>query len=236
MATTTAKSATRANESKNAAAAAASVATTKSAAESRKSRIIVAGIPKPSESAKPDEKPEAAASPNTVQAGSPKRVDIESLTAALNKNGTAKLSEHATPIAQDEAPKTETPQAAPAPEAKPEPTAEERAAALQKEIEERTRQLQAALTDLARKKELNDHRTRFLKTLDELRAAEEQLNQEDEFSSNDVCKIAFQGKPDGYRWETIFSIGNADLQREFITFIRKKIRAKVDEIEAELIK
>lgn len=227
MATTTAKSATRANESKNAAAAAASVATTKSAAESRKSRIIVAGIPKPSESAKPAEKPEAAASPNTVQAGSPKRVDIESLTAALNKNGTAKLSEHATPIAQDEAP---------APEAKPEPTAEERAAALQREIEERTRQLQAALTDLARKKELNDHRTRFLKTLDELRAAEEQLNQEDEFSSNDVCKIAFQGKPDGYRWETIFSIGNADLQREFITFIRKKIRAKVDEIEAELIR
>lgn len=168
---TTAKSATRANERKNAAVAAASVATPKKAAA----------------------KPEAADSPNTVQA----------------------------------APALETP---------PAPTVEEHAAALQREIEERTRQLQAALTDLTRKKELNDHRTRFLKTLDDLAAAEEQLNQEDEFNSNDVCKIVFQGKPDGYRWETIFSIGNADLQREFITFIRKKIRAKVDEIEAELIK
>ena len=167
MATTTANSAKRANETKNAANTAASVAT-KNAAES-KSRIIVAGIPKPSE------------------------------------------------------------------KAKPEPTAEERAAALQKEIEERTKQLQAALTDLARKKELNDNRTKFLSTLENLAAAEEKLNNADEFGS-EPCKIAFQGKPDGYRWDTIFTIGNAELQKEFIKFIREKIRAKVDEIEAELIK
>lgn len=124
-----------------------------------------------------------------------------------------------------------------APAAQPrELTAEEKAAQLQKEIEERTKALKAALTDLEHKKVLNDHRTRFLQTLDHLTAAEEQLNSADDFDGNEPCKISFQGKPDGYRWENIFSIGNADLQREFITFIRAKIRAKVDEIEAELIK
>ena len=191
MATTTAKSATRATESKKAAAAAASVATSKSATASR---IIVAGIPKPSEKpeAKPAEKPQSAASANTVQA--------------------------AAPAAQPR-----------------ELTAEEKAAQLQKEIERKTAALQAALTELAHKKELNDHRTRFLKTLDQLQAAEAQLNETDDFEAP-KCKISFETKPDGYRWDTAFSIGNAELQKEFITFIRAKIRAKVEDIEAELIK
>ena len=189
MATTTAKSATRATESKN--AAAASVATSKSATASR---IIVAGIPKPSEKpeAKPAEKPQSAASANTVQASAP-AVQPRELTA------------------------------------------EEKAAQLQKEIERKTAALQAALTELAHKKELNDHRTRFLKTLDQLQAAEAQLNETDDFEAPS-CKICFETKPDGYRWDTAFSIGNAELQKEFITFIRAKIRAKVEDIEAELIK
>ena len=206
MATTTAKSANRANENKNAAAAAASVETKQSATSTTRKRaplserIVIAGVPRPAD--KPAEKPETVTSANTVQAA---------------------------------------PQPAPAQEAKPatkpaEPTAEERAAALQREIEERTKQLQAALTDLARKKELNDHRTKFLKTLDDLRASEEQLNKADDFDGNEPCKIAFQGKPDGYRWDNIFTIGNAELQKDFIKFIREKIRAKVEEIEAELIK
>ena len=123
-----------------------------------------------------------------------------------------------------------------APAAQPrELTAEEKAAQLQKEIERKTAALQAALTELAHKKELNDHRTRFLKTLDQLQAAEAQLNETDDFEAPS-CKICFETKPDGYRWDTAFSIGNAELQKEFITFIRAKIRAKVDEIEAELIK
>lgn len=180
---TTASRAKSANESKNAAAATASVATSKSATASR---IIVAGIPKPSE------KPQSATSANTVQAS--------------------------------------------APAAQPrELTAEEKAAQLQKEIERKTAALQAALTELAHKKELNDHRTRFLKTLDQLQAAEAQLNEADDFEAP-KCKISFETKPDGYRWDTAFSIGNAELQKEFITFIRAKIRAKVEDIEAELIK
>ena len=186
MATTTATRANRATENKNAAAntAAASV----EPAKATRSRIIVAGIPKPTETVK---EAAAATSPATVQPAAP---------------------------------------------AKAEPTAEERAAALQREIEERTKALQAALTELTRKKELSDHRDKFLKTLDQLTATEQQLNEADDFDGNEPCKIAFQGKPDGYRWETIFSIGNTELQREFITFIRKKIRAKVEDIEAELIK
>jgi len=198
MATTTAKSATRANETKNAATNAASVATNNSAAESttHRNRIIVAGIPSPSNKTKTAvaEKSDTANSAATVQAAAPKQ----------------------------EAPKTEL-------------TAEQKAAQLQKEIERKTAALQTALKELAHKKELNDHRTRFLKTLDQLQAAEAQLNETDEFEAPN-SKICFETKPDGYRWDTAFSIGNAELQKEFITFIRAKIRAKVDDIEAELIK
>ncbi|MBR4552406.1 MAG: hypothetical protein IKO20_01620 [Bacteroidaceae bacterium] len=206
MATTTAKSATRAAENKNAAANAASVQTKSAAAESttRRSRIIVAGIPSPTEKAThvatatptPTEKPDTVNSAATVQAAAPQ-------------------------------------QAAAAP--KPELTAEQKAAQLQAEIERKTKALQAALTELAHKKELNDHRTRFLKTLDQLQAAEDQLNETDDFEAPS-SKICFETKPDGYRWDTAFSIGNVELQKEFIQFIRAKIRAKVEQIEAELIK
>lgn len=192
---------TASNESKNAAANAASVQTKSAVAENttRRSRIVVAGIPSPTEKAKPtatatpDKKPDTANSATTVQAAAPQ-----------------------------EAPK-------------PELTAEQKAAQLQAEIERKTKALQAALSELAHKKELNDHRTRFLKTLDQLQAAEEQLNETNEFEAPN-CKICFETKPDGYRWDTAFSIGNAELQKEFIKFIRAKIRAKVDDIEAELIK
>lgn len=197
MATTTAKSAIRAAENKNAAANAASVQTKSAAAESttRRSRIIVAGIPSPTEkathvaTATPTEKPDTVNSAATVQAAAPK----------------------------------------------PELTAEQKAAQLQAEIERKTKALQAALTELAHKKELNDHRTRFLKTLDQLQAAEDQLNETDDFEAPS-SKICFETKPDGYRWDTAFSIGNVELQKEFIKFIRAKIRAKVEQIETELIK
>lgn len=231
MATTTATRATKsAAENVNAAATAASQATTKSVAESRtrRSRIVVAGVPVA----------EVTHTTATPVAAQPKRVDIESLTEALQTKGTAKLSEHAKPAEKPDtatsAPTVQT--EAPKPEAQPrELTAEEKAAQLQKEIERKTAALQTALKELARKKELNDHRTRFLKTLDQLGDAEKQLNETDEFEATN-SKICFETKPDNYRWETAFSIGNADLQREFITFIREKIRAKVEQIEAELIK
>lgn len=125
-------------------------------------------------------------------------------------------------------------QAAPAEQPR-ELTAEAKAAQLQKEIESKTAALQAALKELQHKKELSDHRTRFIKTLDQLDAAEAQLNETDEFEAPN-CKICFETKADGYRWDTAFSIGNAELQTEFIKFIRAKIRAKVESIEAELIK
>ncbi|MBR7028307.1 MAG: hypothetical protein IKI05_02725 [Bacteroidaceae bacterium] len=202
---TTAKSATRAAENKNAAANAASQATKSAAAESttRRSRIIVAGIPSPTEKAThvatatptPTEKPDTVNSAATVQAAAPQQA--------------------ATP--------------------KPELTAEQKAAQLQAEIERKTKALQAALIELAHKKELNDHRTRFLKTLAQLQAAEDQLNETDDFEAPS-SKICFETKPDGYRWDTAFSIGNVELQKEFIQFIRAKIRAKVEQIEAELIK
>lgn len=149
------------NESKNAAANAASVVTSKSA----DSRIIVAGIPKPT--------------------------------------------------AKQEA-------------------AEAKAAQLQKEIENKTAALQAALKELQHKKELSDHRTRFIKALDQLDEVENKLNETDDFQAPN-SRLAFESKI-GYNWETIFSIGSAELQKEFITFIRAKIRAKVESIEAELIK
>jgi len=98
------------------------------------------------------------------------------------------------------------------------------------------KQLQAALTELEHKKELNDHRTKFIHTLEQLTAAEHRLDETDDIEGNEPCKISFMGKPDGYRWEALFSIGHPDLQREFIRLIRDKIRAKIETIEAELIK
>ena len=124
-------------------------------------------------------------------------------------------------------------QAAPAEQPR-ELTAEAKAAQLQKEIESKTAALQAALKELQHKKELSDHRTRFIKALDQLDEVETKLNETDEFQAPN-SRIAFESKP-GYNWEAIFTIGSAELQKEFITFIRAKIRAKVESIEAELIK
>ena len=129
----------------------------------------------------------------------------------------------------------------PKPEAKAVPaeqprelTAEAKAAQLQKEIESKTAALQAALKELQHKKEFSDHRTRFIKALDQLDEVETKLNETDEFQAPN-SRIAFESKT-GYNWEAIFTIGSAELQKEFITFIRAKIRAKVESIEAELIK
>lgn len=129
----------------------------------------------------------------------------------------------------------------PKPEAKAAPaeqprelTAEAKAAQLQKEIESKTAALQAALKELQHKKELSDHRTRFIKALDQLDEVETKLNETDEFQAP-YSRIAFESKT-GYNWEVIFAIGSAELQKEFIKFIRAKIRAKVESIEAELIK
>lgn len=122
----------------------------------------------------------------------------------------------------------------PAPKQGAKPTAaEEKAAALHAEIQAKTAALKAALADLERKKELNDHRTKFLATLEHLEKSEAAIKADD--LGGEACKIAFQGKPDGYRWENIFTIGKADLMLEFITLLRTKIRAKVEEIETALV-
>lgn len=122
----------------------------------------------------------------------------------------------------------------PAPKQEAKPTAaEEKAAALHAEIQAKTAALKAALADLERKKELNDHRTKFLATLEHLEKSEAAIKADD--LGGEACKIAFQGKPDGYRWENIFTIGKADLMLEFITLLRTKIRAKVEEIETALV-
>lgn len=115
--------------------------------------------------------------------------------------------------------------------------ADEKALALKKELEEKTAALQEALRDLNRKKELSDHRSRFLATLEELSAVEEELNKEDGFTATS-CKLVFSSTTGGRygNGDNICSIGQAALIREFVKFIREKIKIKVESIEAELVR
>lgn len=205
MATKTATGAQSAQVVKNAAETAAS-----QQPASRRPRVIVAAVPKPT--------------------GNEAKAECEQARPLPVGEGHATPAPGAKPQAGEEQ-KREAAGLSPK-----EPTAEEKAAQLEREIQQRAKQLQAALSELTRKKELNEHRTQFLETLEKLDGVEEALEREDGFTAT-CCKLTFRSVTDSYgRGDDLFSIGQSCLMKEFITFIRAKIRVKVDDIEAELIK
>lgn len=105
--------------------------------------------------------------------------------------------------------------------------------ALQKEIERRTAMLQQCLSELNRKQELSAHRSTFVEVLDDLENAEDKLLQEEDFNSG-VFKLKF-GEYHGYKDDDVFTIGNREIILEFIRFTRRKVTAKIREIEQQLI-
>lgn len=110
---------------------------------------------------------------------------------------------------------------------------EQEAAAIQKEIEKRTAELQKCLDELERKKKLSENRNQFLCVIKKLKRAEDIILQENEFNS-DTYKLRFSNSAD-YREEDVFTISNREIIIDFIMHIRDKILSKVGEIESQLM-
>lgn len=104
---------------------------------------------------------------------------------------------------------------------------------IQEEIDSKTAELQKCLESLERKKKLSSHRTVFLTALDNIQEAEDKLNEVSEFESK-LYKLTFEDGSN-YQRNSIFAISNTDLLKDFIVFIRKRIHAKIAEIEKELM-
>lgn len=111
--------------------------------------------------------------------------------------------------------------------------ANQKAIALQKDIEQRTAELQKCLAELERKKKLSENRVQFIEVMDKLEKSEDELTQEEGFNTG-IYKLKF-GEGNSYRDDDVFSISNRFIILEFIHFIRGKITEKIREIEAQLI-
>lgn len=146
---------------------------------------------------------------------------------------------NATPTA---APETEQPTPTETPtEAKP-MTARERmeeaqlnAAELRREWEAKKRDLDNCLADLKHKKELADHREKFLATLEQLNEAED-LVKPTEFECKRMKLRLYEVNDYGREGEFSVSITNGDLILEFVAMLKDKINAKIKELETELVK
>ncbi len=105
----------------------------------------------------------------------------------------------------------------------------------QREIEAKQRELQHCLKDLENKKKLSEDRSKFIDTLDRLEEAEKQMNPQD-FESK-AMKLTLHSVNEGtYRSDFSASISNSGLILEFIAMLKKKILAKIEELEAALVK
>lgn len=110
---------------------------------------------------------------------------------------------------------------------------EQEATAIQKEIEQRTAELQKCLAELERKKKLSENRVQFMDVMDRLEQAEDILLQENEFNT-DVYKLRFCNAAN-YREDDVFTISNREIIIDFVRYIREKVIAKVREIESQLM-
>ncbi|MBR3895843.1 MAG: hypothetical protein IKJ42_02300 [Bacteroidaceae bacterium] len=115
----------------------------------------------------------------------------------------------------------------------PEDAAIKEADELQKEIDRKTQELQTKLKELEHKQTLNKQRSIFLRTLDDLAAFTDEIGKEEGFDCN-VGKITFfHGQ---YARETMFSISNTSILKDFVEFTTQKIKERVAALEEELIK
>lgn len=146
---------------------------------------------------------------------------------------TKKNNESATVVANQVAAKAETKAEAPK-VTKERPKAEAQTAEqLQAEIEKKQRELQQKLQELEEKQKLNRNRSKFIDTLDNLDEYEGKLQAEEEFETN-ICRIKFTYG--SYADKELFTVSNTALLIDFITFMRERIKAKVADIEQQLLK
>lgn len=106
---------------------------------------------------------------------------------------------------------------------------------LQAEIDKKQRELQKKLQELEEKQKLNNNRSKFIETLDNLAEYEKQLQEVDSFETN-IFRVKFFAVENGYRESDIFSVSNVSVLLDLIEFMRKRIKIKVADIEQQLLK
>lgn len=106
---------------------------------------------------------------------------------------------------------------------------------LQAEIEKKQKELQEKLRELAEKQKLNNNRSKFIDTLDNLAKFEERLKEEDSFETS-IFRVKFCDAEASYRDNDLFSVSNTAVLLDLIGFMRERINIKVAEIEQLLLK
>ena len=106
---------------------------------------------------------------------------------------------------------------------------------LQAEIDKKQRELQKKLQELEEKQKLNNNRSKFIETLDNLAEYEKQLQEVDSFETN-IFRVKFFAVENGYRESDIFSVSNVSVLLDLIEFMRERIKIKVADIEQQLLK
>ena len=104
---------------------------------------------------------------------------------------------------------------------------------VKKQIEEMQKELDKCLKELEHKKLLAAHRDIFLKAKDDIEKVSEAMQMENTFETTD-CILKLFNSP--YSNSTILTISNREILIDVLDFIEKKIDAKVEKIELELIK
>lgn len=148
-------------------------------------------------------------------------------SATVVANQAAKAAAPTAAKATKEQPKTEQPQ-----------TAEQLQAEIsqqQKEVERKQKELQEKLRELAEKQKLNNNRSKFIDTLDNLAKFEERLRDEDSFETS-IFRVKFCDAEASYRDNDLFSVSNTSVLLDLIGFMRERINVKVAEIEQQLLK
>lgn len=106
---------------------------------------------------------------------------------------------------------------------------------LQAEIEKKQKELQKKLQELEEKQKLNNNRSKFIETLDNLAEYEKELQEVDSFETN-IFRVKFFAVENGYRENDIFSVSNVSVLLDLIEFMRERIKIKVADIEQQLLK
>ena len=106
---------------------------------------------------------------------------------------------------------------------------------LQEEIVKKQKELQMKLQELETKQKLNNNRSKFLETLDNLGEFKDKLDEMDSFETN-IFRVKFCSVESGYRDNDLFSVSNVSVLLDLIDFMHKRIKIKVAEIEQQLLK
>lgn len=149
---------------------------------------------------------------------------------------TKKNIESANAVVNQASTKVETPKVAKEQPKKEQPQLEvQTAEQLQAEIAKKQKELQSKLQELEEKQKLNNNRSKFIETLDNLAEFEKSLQEKDTFETN-VFRVKFCGVENGYRENDLFSVSNTSVLLDLIGFMRERINTKVAEIEQQLLK